>query len=649
MNSSSFVRSFAATAVAVALCFVMPALARADGDDGGPSVARIGLADGNVAVQRGDGNASTAAAINAPVLPGDYITTGQPGRAEVQLDGRSIVRIGENAQVRLAALDPGNRAVQLAAGTVAVRLYPGSSLAIAVDTPSVTVRPRQSGLYRITVTPDGKTDVTVRGGQTAVETPSGAQILGPGTTLIAQGPASGPSITTTTAVAFDDFDRFDGDRDHADAAPPNVAYANPNIDGLADVDANGQWVQDPSYGQVWIPAGVPAGWAPYRDGRWAWENGYGWTWVSAEPWGWAPYHYGSWYHSVAYGWGWVPPSPVVVAPWRPAMVAFLSFGIGTPGFSVGVNFGGVGIGFGNIGWVPLAPGEAWHPWWGPHWGTSVTNVNVTNVTNINVVKVYRNAAYPGAVTGVNGQRFVQGDFTHNVAVAPSQLRQAQVVHGALPVVPSARNLQYSDRPVPAQLAAHPAFANHTFAGSAVTPSRTPFQQERSAMTAYVSHATPGANAAPAAARPIENAQPGFANNGAWRQFNAQRGTPNQEAAFHAAASQPQRQPAAAAEVPAPQTHAAWAGDANSRPSYAMPGRTTAAEPAAKAPEYNRATAPEYTRAAAPAQPYSRPAASYARPASPSYASPARVPAYHAPAAASHAGAAAAHRAVPPPR
>ena len=43
--------------------------------------------------------------------------------------------------------------------------------------------------------------------------------------------------------------------------------------------------------------------------------------------------------------------------WSPALVGFFGFGGG-----VGV---GVGFGFGGIGWVPLAPFEVFHPWWGP--------------------------------------------------------------------------------------------------------------------------------------------------------------------------------------------------------------------------------------------------------------------------------------------
>ena len=44
---------------------------------------------------------------------------------------------------------------------------------------------------------------------------------------------------------------------------------------------------------------------PYRDGRWIWQEPWGWTWVDNAPWGFAPFHYGRWAY-VGSRWGWVP-------------------------------------------------------------------------------------------------------------------------------------------------------------------------------------------------------------------------------------------------------------------------------------------------------------------------------------------------------
>ena len=79
---------------------------------------------------------------------------------------------------------------------------------------------------------------------------------------------------------------------------------------------HGRWVASSSYGDVWVPGGVAAGWSPYVDGEWQWTD-YGWTWASSDPWGDIAYHYGTWVYSPPYGWVWVPGTV-----WSPAWVTW---------------------------------------------------------------------------------------------------------------------------------------------------------------------------------------------------------------------------------------------------------------------------------------------------------------------------------------
>jgi hypothetical protein len=114
-------------------------------------------------------------------------------------------------------------------------------------------------------------------------------------------------------------------------------------DGLAPY---GEWVRVASYGDVWRPAGVAAGWRPYYYGRWEWTDE-GWLWVSDEAFGWATYHYGRWAYDSYYGWVWVPGYQ-----WAPAWVTWRY----SPDY---------------VGWAPLAPGfsvyvsafPVVHSWW----------------------------------------------------------------------------------------------------------------------------------------------------------------------------------------------------------------------------------------------------------------------------------------------
>lgn len=234
------------------------------------SVARIDALGGDVAIVRGDDNATLAAAANAPILPGDYVTTGPDGHAEVGFDGRSAVRLGAGVQLRLVSVDPADRQIQLAAGTIELRLFGDTDGQSEIDTPSVSVIPRTAGSFRVAVDDNGETAVTVRAGRADVETPQGDQSLEPGTTLLAAGPAANPSIQRQSAVALDDFDAYNADRDRIYlAAAAAGQYVNTDIAGVGDLNGYGDWVDDGSYGYVWMPTNVAPGWAwyPPRPGR----------------------------------------------------------------------------------------------------------------------------------------------------------------------------------------------------------------------------------------------------------------------------------------------------------------------------------------------------------------------------------------------
>ena len=118
----SFVRKPALPALGLAVLAALllgPPPARAD-DGAGVGVARISLIHGSVAVGRGDSSAPVAAALNAPVLGADYVTTGDGARAEIQFDSPTMVRLGANVQMRFTHIDAASRTMQLTQDGVAV-------------------------------------------------------------------------------------------------------------------------------------------------------------------------------------------------------------------------------------------------------------------------------------------------------------------------------------------------------------------------------------------------------------------------------------------------------------------------------------------------------------------------------------------------
>ena len=407
-----------------------------DPDSASRGVARISVMNGDVSVRRGDSGDFVAAAINAPLVVGDRILTGPNSRAEVQFDWANMIRIGPNSEIRLSELAYRRYQVQLAQGLATFRVLRSSDADVEVSTPQVSIRPKREGIYRMSVHEDGVSEVTVRAGEVEVFTPRGVETLRAGRTMQVRGTASDPEYQVVSAYREDDWDRWNRNRDRDLERSASYRYVDRDIYGADDLDDYGQWVSDSTYGYVWTPR-VASGWAPYRSGRWVWIDWYGWSWVSYDPWGWAPYHYGRWYQSPRYGWCWYPGGRGFGGRhyWSPALVAFVGFG-----------HGGVGFGFGNIGWIPLAPYERYHRWYGRgYYGGNHSVTNITVVNNVNIYNNYRNARIHNAVTTVDGQGFARGAAGRAWRSSDGDFQRASLVQGQLPVTPGRESLRLSDR------------------------------------------------------------------------------------------------------------------------------------------------------------------------------------------------------------
>lgn len=440
----------------------------------GRAVGRISVLSGDVSVRRGDSGDVVAAAMNAPLVADDRLLTGSSSRAEVQLDYANVVRVGPGSEVRFIGMDVKSYQLQLAAGTVTFRVLRPSQAQAEIDTPSVAIHPLRQGIYRVTVRDDGTSQVTVRNGEAEVFSQAGSERLQAGQTMDARGPATDPEFQVVQAVPADAWDRWNDDRDRYLERSQSYQHVSPSISGAEDLDQYGQWVNDPTYGSVWAPT-VGTDWAPYRAGRWVWEDWYGWTWVSSDPWGWAPYHYGRWYHA-SFGWAWYPGPRFGHYYWRPALVGFFGWG--------GYAGGGFGFGFANVGWVPLAPFEPFHPWYGRgFYGGGYRNINIIN--NTNIVNVYRNARVSNGIVGMRSEEFGRTGVNRGNFLRASQadVARAGMVRGQLPLTPSRESTQFTSRAVNTQGLPRTA-ENRQFVSSrpAAQINRVPFEQQRQSMT-----------------------------------------------------------------------------------------------------------------------------------------------------------------------
>ena len=479
----------------------------------GRAVARISVLNGDVSVRRGDSGDVVAAAINGPVMADDRVFTGSGSRAEIELDFANFLRIGPGAEVRFTGMDIKNFQIQVAAGTVTLRVLRPGQAQTEVETPSVAVHPLQPGIYRILTRDDGSSEVTVRSGAAEIFSSGDTERLVAGQTMNTRGSGADTEYQVVQAIPQDNWDRWNDERDRY--LQRSTAYqqrVSPDVTGAEDLDQYGRWTQDPAYGQVWSPNDVPDGWAPYQNGRWVWEDYYGWTWVSYDPWGWAPYHYGRWFWGGG-GWYWWPGPIHARYYWSPALVGFFGWGGGV----------GVGFGFGGVGWVPLAPYEVFHPWWGRGYYAGFRNGgfgHTTIVNNVNIYNTYRNARVNGAVMGATTADF--GRRAQFRTLDRSQIQSAGSIRGAVPVAPDRTSLRMSDRSTTGIFTQSRA-TNFTSHVQATRADRVGFDQQQRGMQQMSRSSFGGGNAGSAGKFSSGGSSPGgSAAGGGWRRVGGDR-------------------------------------------------------------------------------------------------------------------------------
>jgi hypothetical protein len=329
-------------------------------------VGRLAYAEGSVAIYQDPDAGWEKAYINSPVTSENSIWTDPNSRAEMRVAGMAL-RLDETTQLDIAMLDQDDLRAFLGRGSVSVRVrHFNNSERLDFATPHARFRFYGVGRYRLDVDPDrDETLLTVFSGSASMRSASGdIKVAAGGAVLVHGGPSPAYYREPARSTAFD---RWTLARDERWIERRSTLYVSTDMTGYEDLDAYGEWYEEPQFGAIWFPSRVSRDWAPYRHGHWAWVRPWGWTWIADEPWGYAPYHYGRWVY-VRNRWGWYPGERVANPVWAPALVAW----VGGANFSVGISSGRAPA----VGWYPLAPWERYEPWY---------RTNTTYVTRVNRV------------------------------------------------------------------------------------------------------------------------------------------------------------------------------------------------------------------------------------------------------------------------
>jgi len=398
-------------------------------------IARVSYLNGHVSFQHTDEVDWTAASINMPLQPGDRIYTGENGRAEIEFDDGSVLRLAEKADVEILTMK--DQLIQLRVSLGLCSLINRSGVPFEIDTPAAAFTTTEKGSFRFDIAENGDSDGIVRKGEMEATNNSFSRRVQAGEVLHVASAENSSEIL----ARYDQRDAWDdwNDRRNADAtASASTRYLPDYVSmGVASLDQYGSWLTVDQYGSAWVPM-VNASWSPYSSGRWIYRDFWGWTWVSDESFGWLPYHYGRWYYANNIGWCWIPGASFGFHFWSPGLVRFYA----------GADW---------VSWYALGPGDYYDVN-----NLFFNNQNRANLFYLNELRLMQkrgpndlvNHGSPGAFRSVRTDQFVNGNLGPRVEPVrgltdPS--RAGRLVTGSLDVHPTARSFGQ----VPDQTAVRP--------------------------------------------------------------------------------------------------------------------------------------------------------------------------------------------------
>lgn len=304
-------------------------------------IVRLSEVQGTVQIERAPGDGFDQAFMNLPVIEGTKIKTGKDGRAEIEFEDGSALRLAPGSEINFASLSLGEEGqklntVDLLSGTVYANLHlksayekkTGDQFQLNFARESLTVQ--QSAHFRAELAGSTHATVAVFKGKVTAAGPSGQFDLADKhsatisfakdaaknqeATTAADSAKSDPAQKDTFKIAknyetepTDSWDHQQSDyHDRYATTTSSASLASPHAYGMSDLNYYGSFMLVPGYGNVWQPYFIGGNWSPFMDGAWSFYPGMGYMWVSGYPWGWMPYNYGNWAFAPSFGWVWQP-------------------------------------------------------------------------------------------------------------------------------------------------------------------------------------------------------------------------------------------------------------------------------------------------------------------------------------------------------
>jgi hypothetical protein len=268
-------------------------------------IVRLSDVQGSVQIDKNTGLGFENAFLNLPVTQGTQVKTRDRGRAEIEFEDGSTMRLTPNTTVEFSTLgvdDSGKRisVINLVEGMAYVNWLGKDDFSLNFSKEKLALD--RAAHFRIEASPT-VAHLAVFKGEADVEGPAGKVVVEKKRTATFD--TSDDKYTVADKISEAPLDSWD-----REASTYHEQYAKNNSSpygyGVSDLNYYGAYSNVPGYGMMWQPFFTGVGWDPFMDGAWSFYPGMGYMFASAYPWGWMPYRYGNWMMVPGMGWMWQP-------------------------------------------------------------------------------------------------------------------------------------------------------------------------------------------------------------------------------------------------------------------------------------------------------------------------------------------------------
>jgi len=296
---------FSLVVLTVAACVLVALPAMADSQ---ARIVRLSDVQGTVQIDKNTGLGFENAFLNLPITQGVQLKTMENGRAEVEFEDGSTLRLAPNSSIQFSTLgtnDAGRHssAINLMEGMAYVNWLgkSGDQFSLSFSQEQVTLD--HNAHFRVDASAQAA-NLAVFKGDVEVDGPGGQVAVSKNKTATFD-VSDNDKSTVESRITDEPLDSWD-----KESIAYHDQYAKNNSSpygyGASDLGYYGSYTNLPGYGMMWQPYFTGIGWDPFMDGAWSWYPGYGYMFASAYPWGWMPYYYGNWMYVPGFGWMWQP-------------------------------------------------------------------------------------------------------------------------------------------------------------------------------------------------------------------------------------------------------------------------------------------------------------------------------------------------------